>query len=84
MTRLSIAVTGDALTFRPVTSSLIRASKDGNVNVVILLFGSHYNISMDGILQQDSTGDIEDNTKLIAVNNSNLELTLEQTPEPAP
>lgn len=78
MTRLTIAVAGDPLTFRPVTSSLVRKSKDGNVSVVILLFGSHYNISMAGILQQDSTGDIEDNTKSIASSNSNLELKLEQ------
>lgn len=78
MTRLTMSVTGDPLTFRPVTSSLVRKSKDGNVNVVILLLGSHYNISVAGILQQDSTGDIEDNTKSIASNSSNLELNLEQ------
>lgn len=78
MTRLSVAVTGDSLTFRPVTSSIVRKSKDGNVDVVIMLFGSHYNISMDGIIQQDSNDQIDDNTKNIGVANSNLEFDLEQ------
>ena len=78
MTRLTIAATGDPLTFRPVTSSVVRKSKDGNVNVIILLFGTHYKISMAGIIQQDSSGDIEDATKSIDVNNSFLELKAEQ------
>ncbi len=78
MTRLTIAATGDPLTYRPVTSSIVRKSKDGNVDVIILLFGTHYRISMAGILQQDSSGDIEDATKLIAVKNSFVELSAEQ------
>jgi len=78
MTRLTIAATGDPLTFRPVTSSIVRKSKDGDVDVIILLFGTHYKISMAGIIQQDSSGDIEDTTKSIGVNNSFLELKAEQ------
>jgi len=78
MTRLTIATTGDPLTFRPVTSSIVRKSKDGDVNVIILLFGTDYNISMAGIIQQDSKGDIDDNTKSISVNNnSEIELAAE-------
>jgi len=78
MTRLTIGVTGDALSFRPVTSSIVRTSKDGAVSVVIMLAGTHYNINMNGILQQDATGDIEPTTQSIGVNNSFLELTAEQ------
>ena len=46
--------------------------------VIILLFGTHYNISMSGIIQQTDEGDIEDSTKLIAVNSSHLELSAEE------
>ena len=65
MTRLNLAVTGDPLTFRPVSSSIVRKSKDGDVSVVILLFGTHYNISMSGILQQNQNNHIDTNTAKI-------------------
>jgi len=56
MVRMTIAQCGDPLTFRPVTSSLIRESKDGDIQVVTNLLGSHYNITMDGILQSSMVG----------------------------
>lgn len=74
MTRLTLSATGDPFTFRPVTSSIVRKSKDGNVDVIIMLFGSHYNISMNGILQQNSSGDIDTDTQSIDVDDSYLEL----------
>ena len=82
MTRLTMAVTGDPTTFRPVTSSIIRKSKDGDVNVVILLFGTHYNISIAGILQQDSSGDIDGATQVIQTVAGNLEVTCKQAGTP--
>ena len=78
MTRLTMAVAGDPLTFRPVTSSVVRTSKDGAVDVVIMLVGTDYNIKMDGILQEDSSGDIEPSTQDIDVNNGFLEIKAEQ------
>ncbi len=78
MTRLTINVTGDPLTFRPVTSSIVRQSRTGNVNVVIMLFGTHYNIKMDGILQLDNTGDVETSTLSLAVANSLVNLSMER------
>ncbi len=78
MTRLTLGVAGDPLTFRPVTSSIVRTTKDGAVNVVIMLAGTHYNINMDGILQQDAEGDIETTTQSVGVNNGLLELIAEQ------
>lgn len=77
MTRLTFAVAGDPLTFRPVTSSIVRQSKDGPVNVVIMLFGTHYNVHMGGILQQNIKGDIDENTASMLVNNGFLELKAE-------
>ena len=77
MTRLTINVVGDPLTFRPVTSSIVRESKEGNVNVVIMLFGTHYNIKMDGILQQDTSGDISGQT--ITVADSEVALTMQRS-----
>ncbi len=78
MTRLTMAVAGDPLTFRPVTSSIVRTSKDGAIDVVIMLVGTDYNITMNGILQEDATGDIEPSTQDIDVNNGFLELKAEQ------
>ncbi len=78
MTRLTMAVSGDPLTFRPVTSSIVRTSKDGSVDVIIMLVGTDYNITMNGILQEDATGDIEPSTQDIDVNNGFLELKAEQ------
>ena len=78
MTRLTMATAGDPLTFRPVTSSIVRTSKDGAVDVIIMLVGTDYNIKMDGILQEDATGDIEPSTQDIDVNNGFLELKAEQ------
>lgn len=74
MTRLTTSVVGDPLTFRPVTSSIVRKSKDGDVNVVILFFGTHYNVKMDGIIQLDTGGDVEPGTSSIGVNNGLLEV----------
>ena len=59
MTRLTFGATVDSLTLRPVTSSLVRTSKDGNVQIILLLYGSHYNIPMSGILQQDTNDAVE-------------------------
>ena len=78
MTRLTIAQAGDTLTFRPVTSSIVRRTKDGDVNVVILLFGTHYNISMNGILQETSEGDIDHDTQDIYTVNHELQLDCKQ------
>jgi len=74
LTRLTISASGDPLTFRPVTSSLIRNSKDGNIDVILLFSGTHYGIRMDGIIQQDTEGDIDDNTRSVKVNSGLLEL----------
>ena len=76
MTRLTMSVRGDPLTFRPVTSSIVRKSKDGDINVVIMLFGTHYNIKMDGILQQDTEGDIDNN--IVTVSGSDLQLAMQR------
>ncbi len=58
MTRVSMAPTGDANTYNPVTSSYVRNSKDGNIDIISLLFGTHYNIAFEGILDNTTTGDI--------------------------
>ncbi len=72
MTRLTLAPTGNPLTFKPVTSSYVRNSKDGNIDIVSLLFGTHYNIAFEGILDNTTTGDIAGAS--IAVVNSVLEM----------
>jgi len=74
LTRLTISLAGDSFTFRPVTSTITRNSKDGLIDVIIMLFGSHYLINMNGILQQDTEGDIDVPTQSIGVNNGFLEL----------
>jgi hypothetical protein len=71
-----MSVVGDPLTFRPVTSSIVRKSKQGDVNVVIMLFGTHYNVKMDGVLQQDTEGDIDNNT--ITVSDSKVHLAMQR------
>ena len=62
MPRLNIATSGDIDTISPVSAFLIRTTKDGPVNISNLLIGSHYNISMDGILSTSTDGELEDET----------------------
>lgn len=78
MTRFTIGVKADDLTFRPVTSSLIRKSKDGDVNIVMLLFGSHYNVPVDGILQQDKNEGVKLDNANIHAENGLLEVSAEK------
>ena len=66
MTRLTIASPGNSATFSPVSSTITRKTKDGDLNVVIMLFGTEYNISMDGILQITNTGDISNDSVSVA------------------
>lgn len=82
MTRLTMSVAGDPLTFRPITSSIVRTSKNGTVDVIIMLAGTDYKISMDGILQEDFSGDIDPVTQSIDVSNSFLEIKAKQKTSP--
>ena len=77
MTRLTIAASGDNQTFAPVSSSLSRVTKDGKLNVVIMFFGTDYNISMNGILQASNSGNVILDT--ISVANSKLQIEARST-----
>ena len=77
-----MAVAGDPLTFRPITSSIVRTSKNGTVDVIIMLAGTDYRISMDGVLQEDFSGDIDPTTQSIDVANSFLEMKAKQKTSP--
>lgn len=73
MTRLTIAVSGDNETFAPVSSALIRRTKSGPLNVVIMFFGTDYNISMAGVLQSTTKGNVINDTISVADSKVKLE-----------
>ena len=74
MTRLTFGVSGNPLTFRPVTSSITRTTDAGDINIIILLLGTDYNIKMTGILQHTTTGDIDDTYDDIKVEDGYLHI----------
>ena len=72
MTQLTIANAGDNKTLSPISPSIIRKSKDGDINISHLLLGTHFNINMDGILSTSTKGDISSNS--LSVSSSKLDL----------
>ena len=72
--RLTIAPTGDPNTFKPVTSSYVRASKDGDIPIVSLFMGSDYSVAYEGTLVNTQEGNFTGNT--IGVVDSELQLAV--------
>lgn len=72
--RLTFAPTGDDKTYKPVTSSYQRASKDGNVDIISLFLGGHYSLAYEGTLTNTQAGNYTGET--IQVLDSNLELAV--------
>jgi len=85
LTRLAIAAPEGATNLSPVSSSITRVTKEGTVEVINILLGSHYKMTMDGILTITSTGDIINDSvtstssklEIAGESNDGLEITKE-------
>lgn len=72
LVRLSVAVPGDINSISPVTPNFVRSTREGDLNISTLLFGTHYKIPMEGIISPSSTGDLADED--FGVSSSKLDL----------
>ena len=62
MAHLSLSPPKGSTVFNPVAISYERSSKDGNIPVMNLLLGSHYNAKIGGEINVTSTGNIGSDT----------------------
>ena len=77
MTSLTIANSGNNQTLSPISPSITRETKDGRINISTLLFGTHYNISMDGIISALVEGNGSNSD--INVQNGKLDLEIRKS-----
>lgn len=73
MTRIEIATGINATNSLPIDFTYSRTTKDGKMNIITYLVGTHFNERIDGVVSASSTGLIENDT--LAVNSSKLEIT---------
>ncbi len=77
MTHINLAAPPTATGFNPVSSSILRASKDGCLNIVNVLTGSHYTMTHAGILTTTCSGPIACDT--VTITCSKIESALRST-----
>ncbi len=69
-----MGVSGNNLTFRPLSPTVVRKCKDGNVNIINLLFGSNYNIKLDGVITNTINNKVRDSNYTVMTESSLLKL----------
>ena len=77
MTRLTIANSGNNQTLSPISPSITRETKDGKLNISTLLFGTHYNISMDGVIDTTTSGNGA--SSALSVHDGKLDLEIKKS-----